>query len=200
MGKLNFVQSVSLKQQQSIKRWLIATSIALGLMLFMIMAVHTYYKDQLSELTKQKSSLNQRVKHLEPAMEEKKTLIDQEQSARKQIQAQLYATNNQENPGKYLHEVSRCIPAHAIVDSFTREAKKLVQIKGSAKSAQAVTQFLENLNRSKHFKDMKLNFVQPSRRDKTLRFMIEGKLIIPQKQFSESMPAAPTSFAHSILY
>lgn len=200
MGKLNFVQSISPKQQQSIKQWLIVTTVAFSILILMIMAVHTYYKDQLSKLTTQKNSLNKRVKLLEPAMEEKKSLIDKEQTTRKQLQMRLYVSQNQENPGKYLHEVARLIPAHAVVDSFTREAKKLVQIRGSAKSAQAVTQFLENLSNSKHFKDMKLNFVQPSSRDKLLRFMIEGKLVIPKKEFGESLPAAPVSFAHSILY
>ncbi|MEX0672091.1 MAG: PilN domain-containing protein [Candidatus Babeliales bacterium] len=195
MEKLNFIQSISVKEHQSINRWLIVSGIIGALCAIIVAAIHTYYTDQFTQLNAEKSALQEQIKKLEPAITEKNTLIEQEQTTRKQVQMRASIADIQENPGIYLQEIGRLIPAHALIDSLTREAKKTILIRGSAKNAQAVTQFLENLNDSKYFNTMKLKFIEPTGCDIALRFMIEGKLVVPQKQFIESLPEAPKKYS-----
>ncbi len=200
MNNLNMLKPIRPAQQRSVRTWFISSVGAIAIVGMTIAAVHFYYANTLARLKEKKYALEQKINRLEPSVQEKKKLLQQEQKGRLQLQKRMYITSMQENPGTYLQELARLIPAHAVVGNFTREAKKQIIIQGSAKNAHAVTQFLENLNRSKHFESMKLKHIKPSNTDdQLLRFMMHGKLVIPPPTSERTMPAPPMRHAHSII-
>ncbi len=199
MKKLNFAHSRSVKDQRSLNRWIMISIFAFITLGILLGAVHLYYSNQCKKLSVSKAKIQSRIERLEPAVAQKKKLLQKEETVRNQLGKRMYLTDMQENPGLYLQELARLIPAHAVIESFTREAKKKILIQGSAKNAQSVTQFLERLNNSKHFTNMHLKYIEPGK-EKLLQFKIEGKLLIPKKQFIESMPAAPQSYSQNFMY